>query len=166
MMMREQAGAGTGWGEEHDDEATDRGGDRLGRFFVFPSRLCLFSFLASLLLAFPLFAAEQPERELTIFLVTGYAYQPGPSGENPSLGRSLCVTRCNAFSSDYQNYTEAGGWRIIKLASDEKITVALNNPFLDGSCLCTADRYQIKVNELSYFGESVLDQGSEGRVKE
>ncbi len=105
------------------------------------------------------FAADQPERELTIFLVTDYAYVPGPSGENPLQGRSLCATRCTAFSSDYQNYTDAGGWRMIKLASHEKISVDLNNPFLDGSCLCTADRYKVKINELSFSGKSVLDKG-------
>lgn len=118
--------------------------------------------LVGLALSWPFnsLASDLPAREVTVFLVTGYDYQVGPSGENPPIGRSLCATRCNAFSSDHQNYTDAGGWRMIKTASAEKITVELNNPFLDGSCVCTADRYKVIVNEL-YPDRSVL-----GDIKE
>lgn len=103
-------------------------------------------------------AADKPERVVTAFLVTAYAYDPGSSGGNPEQGKSLCATRCNAFSSDYLNYSEAGGWRIIKTASQEQLRLALNNPFLDGDCICTADRYEIRINELSYPDRNVMGE--------
>lgn len=119
---------------------------------------------AILLVALPAHAQKRtPEREVTVFLVTEYAYLPGASGEHAEIGQSLCATRCNAFSSDYINYTEAGGWRMIKMATAEKIKVDPNNPFLDGQCLCTADRYKVVVNDVSYPDRNVLgerlDQG-------
>ena len=120
--------------------------------------LVLLLLIAGLWSSFSAYAAEVPEREVTAFLVTGYAYEAGPSGDVPKIARSLCATRCNAFSSDYLNYTEAGGWRMTRVATSEKIRVELNNPFLDGNCLCTADRYKVVVNELSYPDRSVLGE--------
>ncbi len=111
-----------------------------------------------LLLPMVAFAADKAEREVQVHVVTGYDYVPGPSGEVPEIGKSLCATRCNAFSSDYLNYTSAGGWRMLKTVEDEKVIVDLNNPFVDGHCICTADRYQVIVNELSYPDINVMGE--------
>ncbi len=103
-------------------------------------------------------AAKTPERVVTAFLVTAYDYDPGGSGSDIDMGRSICATQCNAFSTDYLNYSEAGGWRIIKTASQEQLRLEIKNPFLEGDCLCTADRYEIRINELSYPDRNVLGE--------
>ncbi|MCF6178955.1 MAG: hypothetical protein L3J63_06135 [Geopsychrobacter sp.] len=102
-------------------------------------------------------AAAKPAAEATIYQVTGYAYDPGESGGDIAVGRVLCATRCNAFSSDYRNYTEAGGWRVIKIASDQEVRVDIDNPFIEGHCLCTADQYKVIVNSVSFPDRTVLD---------
>lgn len=91
-------------------------------------------------------AAEEPPEK--IFIVNGYNYLPGISGRDLDLGHALCGTRCNALAADYRNYIEPRGWRIIKVASDKEMPVDLNNPFMDGSCICVVDEYVVKVNEL------------------
>ncbi len=103
-------------------------------------------------------ATESPERVVTAFLVTAYDYDPGASGGDIEMGRSICATQCNAFSTDYLNYSEAGGWRIIKMASQEQLRLEIKNPFMDGDCLCTADRYEIRINELSYPDRNILGE--------
>jgi hypothetical protein len=90
-------------------------------------------------------AEEQHER---IFLVNEYRYEPGTAGDNADTGQALCGTRCNALSVDYRNYLGPPGWRIIRIAKNKEVTVDLNNPYLDGSCICVADEYIVRVNKL------------------
>lgn len=130
---------------------------RLFRLLV-TSHKSLVTMVLLLLLPMVALAVDKPEREVQAYVVKGYDYVPGPTGDTPEIGKSLCATRCNAFSSDYLNYTQAGGWRMVKTVEDEKVVVDLNNPFVDGHCLCTADRYQVVVNELSYPDINVLGE--------
>jgi hypothetical protein len=83
-----------------------------------------------------------------IYIVKEYRYEPGDSGGDHDIGQALCGTRCNALSVDYQNYLKPPGWRMIKIAGDRELSVALNNPFIGGTCICVADEYLIKVNNL------------------
>lgn len=101
--------------------------------------------LLAMLLLLAVVAEGGEER---IFLVKDYRYLPGPAGE-VATGQSLCGTRCNALSTDYLNYIEPGGWRLIKVAGDRELILELNNPFMDGRCVCVADEYQVLVDELS-----------------
>lgn len=82
------------------------------------------------------------------FIVSEYRYEPGESGGDPDIGQSLCGTRCNSMSVDYLNYVMPGGWRMIKVSGNRELVVDLNNPFLDGKCICIVDEYLIKVNDL------------------
>jgi len=90
-------------------------------------------------------ANNQPEK---IYILNAYRYEGEPSSKDADLGQSLCGTRCNALASDYRNYIEPPGWRIIRRAKDKEVTIPLHNPFIDGSCVCTVDEYEVKVNEL------------------
>jgi hypothetical protein len=83
-----------------------------------------------------------------IYIVNEYRYEPGNAGGNADIGQALCGTRCNALSADYQNYLKPPGWRIIRTASSKEVEVDLNNPFIDGHCICIADEYVVRVNEL------------------
>jgi hypothetical protein len=83
-----------------------------------------------------------------IYIVNEYRYEPGESGGDHDIGQALCGTRCNALSVDYLNYLKPPGWRIIRTASNKEVTVDLDNPFLDGRCICVADEYVVKVNKL------------------
>jgi len=96
-------------------------------------------------------AEDAPAAEdemVKVFIVSEYRYEPGPSGGDLDIGQSLCGTRCNALSVDYLNYVAPGGWRLIKIAGNQQLLVNLNNPFLDGKCICVGDEYQVKVNDL------------------
>jgi len=93
-------------------------------------------------------APAAQDEMVTVFIVNEYRYEPGASGGDPDIGQSLCGTRCNALSVDYLNYVTPGGWRMIKIAGNRELVVELNNPFLDGKCICVADEYQVKVNDL------------------
>ncbi|MBU0480058.1 MAG: hypothetical protein KKG47_03035 [Proteobacteria bacterium] len=104
--------------------------------------------------------AGQDETE-KVFIVSGYRYEPGGDVKQTDVGQSLCGTRCNALSVDYLNYTEPGGWRMIKVADKRELTVDLNNPFLAGECICVADEYIVKVNEL--YLSSKTPRGKEVR---
>ena len=92
--------------------------------------------------------APEGKQHENIFLVNAYRYEPGDSGGNVDIGQSLCGTRCNALSADYENYLRPPGWRIIRIAKDKEVTVDLDNPFIGGHCICIADEYIVKVNEL------------------
>jgi hypothetical protein len=99
----------------------------------------------------PLAVSAQNARpsEERVYIVKSYRYDPGSSAGNPETGQSLCGTRCNALSADYLNFTEPGGWRVIKVASDRELTVDLNNPFMSGRCICIADEYLVKIDDLT-----------------
>jgi hypothetical protein len=83
-----------------------------------------------------------------VFVVKDYRYEPGTAGEDLDLGQSLCGTRCNALSIDYLNITMPGGWRMTRVASDRNLTVPLDNPFMEGMCICVVDEYLVKVHDL------------------
>ena len=83
-----------------------------------------------------------------IYIVNDYRYEPGSSSQDDDLGHALCGTRCNALATDYRNFIEPPGWRIIRIAADKEMPVDLNNPFMDGHCICVVDEYVVKVNEL------------------
>ena len=83
------------------------------------------------------------------YIVKDHRYVAGDASDNPDMGHSLCGTRCSALSVDYLNYTEPGGWRLIKVAADRELTVELNNPFMGGKCICVADEYELKLDELN-----------------
>jgi len=98
--------------------------------------------LGALLLASPGWAAEG-ER---IFLTYGYRYIPGSQAVDEAaadIGLALCGTRCNALAADYQSYLMTMGWRLLKVEGVTERVVALNNPFLDGQCVCTGEEYQV-----------------------
>lgn len=101
------------------------------------------------LLALPLAAqaAEPPEER--VLIVKDYRYLPGVPAGDEQTGQSLCGSRCNALSFDYLNVLEPGGWRMIKVAADRELTVDLENPFMKGSCICIADEYIVKIDELN-----------------
>jgi hypothetical protein len=112
--------------------------------YLFPLLLFIFATL-------PLAAAgqEPPVPEEHFFIVKNYRYAPGAGQTNAEAGQSLCGVRCNALSLDYLNITEPGGWRLIRVAMDRELTVPLKNPFLGGDCICIADEYVLKLDELN-----------------
>lgn len=112
----------------------------------------LFLLLVSIFTPFYAGAAEDvpaaQDEMVKVYIVSEYRYVPGPSGGNADVGQSLCGTRCNALSVDYLNYMTPGGWRLIKISGNQQLLVDLNNPYLDGKCICVADEYMVKVNDL------------------
>jgi hypothetical protein len=85
-----------------------------------------------------------------VFIVNDYRYEPGDSGGDPDLGHALCSTRCNAMTFDYRNAIDPGGYRVLLIAKDRKLTVDTGSPFLGGQCVCTADEYSILRNEFNW----------------
>lgn len=108
------------------------------------SRSWLWTLGCSLLLAGSAAAVESGDK---VYLVKDYRYQPGHSQGDPEVGQSLCGTRCNALSSDYLNFIEPGGWRMVKIASNQEVVLELKNPFMQGDCVCLADEYLVKRDE-------------------
>lgn len=84
-----------------------------------------------------------------LYIVTDYRYLPGKAKADPVMGQSLCGTRCNALSTNYLNIVEPGGWRLIKISDGRALTVPLNNPFMDGDCICVVDEYTVTVDRLN-----------------
>lgn len=78
------------------------------------------------------------------FMVQEYRYEP-PQGDNGNLdiGQSLCGTRCNAISDNFGSYLKPRNWRLVKIAGGVERSVALDNPFLKGNCICVGDEYLI-----------------------
>jgi hypothetical protein len=79
----------------------------------------------------------------TLFVVQEYRYDPGHADGNREIGLSLCGTRCNGLSDNFDDYTMPGGWRLIRVAENQERTVDLDNPFLQGKCICVGDEYRI-----------------------
>lgn len=103
--------------------------------------------LGGLLLALTAAAAE-PER---VFLTEGYRYVPDREGidENTAeIGLSLCGTRCNALSANYESYMMTMGWRLTRVEGSAERSLDLANPFLGGRCICTGGEY---LAEFIYF---------------
>ena len=80
--------------------------------------------------------------EEQIYIVSEYRYVPANAADDQETGHTLCGSRCNALSANLLNYAEAGGWRLTKIDSNRELPVALNNPFISGSCVCMADEYR------------------------
>jgi len=111
---------------------------------------CGFALLLLTLVLLPslLYAADRMKPDdQQAFVVNDYRYDPGTSGGDPDTGHALCGTQCNAMSYDYRNVIDPGGWRFIRVAKDRELTIPLNNPFMGGDCICTADEYVIKIND-------------------
>lgn len=98
------------------------------------------------MLTFPAFAEDvkDPEGEIA-YVINDYRYVSAETGGDPDSGHALCGTRCNALSIDYLNYMMVGGWELRRVAINREITIPLDNPFLKGNCICTADEYLVKV---------------------
>lgn len=108
------------------------------------SRLWWLGLICSLLLVTSAMAAATGDK---VYLVKDYRYQPGDSQGDPEIGQSLCGTRCNALSSDYLNFIEPGGWRMVRTASNQEVVLELKNPFMQGECVCLADEYLVQRDE-------------------
>ncbi len=96
-----------------------------------------------------------------VFIVSGYRFEPGPSGGDEDTGHALCGIRCNALSIDYRNIIDPGGWRFIKVATDKDVRVDLDNPFMDGHCVCTVDEFVVQINDFNW--QSRKQQSKEGK---
>lgn len=104
-------------------------------------------FTALLLFAVPVFGAEEPGAGgETRYIVNDYRYDPAGSGGNPDTGHALCASRCNALAFDYADYVMADAREVQRVAAGRDITLPLNNPFMQGNCICTVDEYRITVN--------------------
>ena len=110
-----------------------------------PPAALLFFFM----LALPVCAAElQRDSRESLYVVTDYRFIAGEKGGDADLGQSLCGTRCNALSVDRNSFMETGEWSYTRVATGRELTLALDNPFLAGQCICVADEYLVKYDEL------------------
>lgn len=80
------------------------------------------------------------------YVVNDYRYLPDAGQPDTDVGHALCATRCNAMSFDFADYLMAQPHEIRRLAVGRELTVPLDNPFLAGRCVCTADAYLIAPN--------------------
>ncbi|MBE0595969.1 MAG: hypothetical protein IH614_01720 [Desulfuromonadales bacterium] len=111
--------------------------------------------LGSLLLALP---ATAPGEE-RIFFAAGYRYEPiGEAVDEATadVGLALCGTRCNALSATYDSYLMTMNWRLTKVGGVTERVVALDNPFLDGRCVCTGEEFRVEF----YFSRPGVGPGS------
>jgi hypothetical protein len=100
-----------------------------------------------LLSAVPAFAEEEAGKGgETAYIVNDYRYEPAGSVGDANTGHALCGNRCNALSFDYADYVMADPREVKRVASDRELTIPLDNPFMQGNCVCTVDQYIIKPN--------------------
>ncbi len=92
-------------------------------------------------------AKTKPEVEY-VYVSKGYRYDPVDATEDADAGLFLCGTRCNALSVDYLNITTPGGWRMLRVAKDHEVSIDLKKMGIKGNCICIADQYVVKVNDL------------------
>ena len=113
---------------------------------------CIYGVLPVLLtvcLTLPAVAEDQaPEPEEHVLVLKEYRYVAVPGGGDELTGFMLCKNRCHALSVDYLNYTTPGGWYLQRVADNKEVTVDLDNPFMKGQCVCVADEFVVKVNDL------------------
>lgn len=83
------------------------------------------------------------------YIVSSYRYLPGGGDGDHLSGQSMCGARCNALSSDYRNYTATGAWRMIKIADDREVAIDFGSLDVPGQCICIADEYVVKADELN-----------------
>ena len=83
-----------------------------------------------------------------VFVSKGYRYEPADAAEDADVGLFLCGTRCNALSVDYLNITTPGGWRMLRVAKDHEVPIDLQKMGIKGNCICIADQYVVKVNNI------------------
>ena len=107
--------------------------------------LALFAITGAILLASSVVHAAETD-EASAYIVNDYRYDPAGSGGNADTGHALCGTRCNALSFDYADYLMADAREVKKVAAGRELTVPLDNPFMNGNCICTVDEYLIKPN--------------------
>ncbi len=97
-----------------------------------------------------LLADDNPPAEAQqAWLIKDYRYVPASDKDNPDTGLALCGTRCNAMTTDYRNVIDPGGYRYIRIAEDRELVIQLDNPFIGGHCVCVADEYVIRINDLT-----------------
>lgn len=78
----------------------------------------------------------------SMLIVKSYRYQGPGGGTDAETGHSLCGTRCNAASANFDSLMMAG-WRMIKVSENQELVLPLGNPFLAGECVCTGDEYLV-----------------------
>ena len=101
--------------------------------------LCVFvcTFLLAAL-AVPVLAEPK-----TVFWVNEYAFDFAANPGAPEIARSICGTRCNALSETYNSFKMPGGWRLVKVHSNKRIVIDIDNPFVKGNCICIGDEYLV-----------------------
>ena len=93
--------------------------------------------------------AGKPEAEVEyVYVSKDYRYTPADATEDADVGLFLCGTRCNALSVDYLNITTPGGWRMLRVAKDHEVLIDLTKMGINGNCICIADQYVVKVNNI------------------
>ncbi|GAB4489411.1 MAG: hypothetical protein OHK006_21030 [Thermodesulfovibrionales bacterium] len=78
-----------------------------------------------------------------MFVTKDYRFLAGDDDADPDIGHALCGTRCNALSTDFLNILEPGGWRLVRTGEAKNLNVELNNPFMQGRCICTGTEYRV-----------------------
>lgn len=97
-------------------------------------------------LPLPALAGEVAPVGEKAYIVNDYRYDPAGSGGDPDTGFALCAARCNALSFDYADYVMADAREVQRVAADRDIVLPLDNPFMQGNCICSVDEYRIKPN--------------------
>lgn len=87
--------------------------------------------------------AEASKTPDTIFYTDEYYFDRSSNPDAPEIAQSLCGTRCNALSGSYDSYLSPGGWRLIQVGRPVKKVVDLDNPFLQGKCVCVGRVYRV-----------------------
>jgi hypothetical protein len=82
-----------------------------------------------------------------IFVVNDYRFDERSAPAAPVVAKSLCSTRCNALSADYDSYAVymmRGEWRLQRVATAIERVVSLDSPYLAGQCICVGDEYLVE----------------------
>lgn len=79
----------------------------------------------------------------TVFWVNEYAFDFAANPGAPEIARSICGTRCNALSETYNSFKMPGGWRLVKVHSNKRVVIDIDNPFVKGNCICIGDEYLV-----------------------
>ena len=96
--------------------------------------------ITSMMLGGSVWAASDTQ---TLFVAKEYAFDVSSNPNAPEIVHSLCASRCNAISGNIYNYLQPGAASLIKLESDKKVIVDIDNPFVSGKCVCTGDYYLV-----------------------
>lgn len=122
-------------------------GDPVSQTVLTVGKICLAVVFLAWLGQETAIAREEKSQEVPkkTFIVREYRFEPQAkvSEKEAAIGLSLCSTRCNALSGIYGSYIKPRGWRLIKTVSDLEKIVDLDNPFLEGKCVCLGDEFSI-----------------------